>query len=127
MPPLTDKHSFKLCSAVKGCIPLGDHHRRQPWLRGYPTSENCCMCALYGAVITECCLWRGLGSPSPSRGDPGEATKGPVDGAATFGDADPVEPCWGSRCLRNENDELKFNKCLYARQRHLKRELLPFD
>lgn len=51
MPPLTDKHSFKLCCAVKGCIPLGDHHRRQPWLRGYPTSETCCICALYGAVI----------------------------------------------------------------------------
>lgn len=30
-------------------------------------------------------------------------------------------------CLRKENDELKFNKSLNARQGHLKWELSPFD
>lgn len=30
-------------------------------------------------------------------------------------------------CLRNENDELNFNKSLNARQGHLKWELSPFD
>lgn len=30
-------------------------------------------------------------------------------------------------CLRNENDELKFNKSLNARQGHLKWELSLFD
>lgn len=54
-----------------------------------------------------------------------------MDGAAPSGDTDPVEPCWGSRCLlvclRNENDELKFNKSLNARQGHLKWELSLFD
>lgn len=79
-----------------------------------------------------------MGSSSSSHGDHGGAGEGPVDGAAPSvdgaapsGDADPVEPCWGSRCLlvclRNENDELKFNKSLNARQGHLKWELSLFD
>lgn len=73
-----------------------------------------------------------MGSSSPSRGDPAGAGKGPVDGAAPFGYTDPAEPCWGSQCLlalclRNENDELKFNKSLNAGQGHLKWELSPFD
>lgn len=83
-------------------------------------------------VIIQCCLRRGLGLSSSSHGDHGGAGEGPVDGAVPCGDTDPVEPCWGSRCLlvlclRNENDELKFNKSLNARQGHLKWELSLFD
>lgn len=76
VPPLTVKHNFKLsvlldvlsacmCWGLQhhGCdeLPwaplccegLHPHHHLQPWSRCCPTSETCCICALYGAVRTQ--------------------------------------------------------------------------
>lgn len=71
-------------------------------------------------------------SSPPSPRGPDGAEKGPVDEATVSGDTDPVELCRGSHhllvlCLRNKNDELKFNKSLNARQGHLKWELSLLD
>lgn len=67
---------------------------------GCPVSEACSMSAQYGAVVTQCCLRRGLGSNSNhgslSHGGTGKEAG---DGVAPLGDADPAEPCWGSLVL----------------------------
>lgn len=54
------------------------------------------MCAQYGSVVTQCCLRRGLGSCSLSHAAAGKEAG---DGAAPLGDADPLEPSWGSLVL----------------------------
>lgn len=87
-------------SAKKVCIPLGGHHHHQPWSRGCTTAETCCIRALYGTVIIQCCLRRSLRSPSLSHRDVGGTWEGPVDGAAPSGGrtlrscAGEASACW---------------------------------